>query len=45
LDNWHDHSVYKNDRGEIIPEIQRYIFAIKGYFNLRQTKSENPIDI
>lgn len=31
LANWNDHSVYKNDKGEIYPEVLNAMFAIKSY--------------
>lgn len=31
LENWGDHSVYKNRDGEIIPEILRAMMAIRRY--------------
>jgi hypothetical protein len=36
LDNWNDTAVYKNERGEMIPETLYFMMAIKGYYNERE---------
>jgi len=38
LENWNDHSVYKNERGEIYPEILSFMFAIKSYYNIKDSE-------
>ena len=37
LDNWNDLSAYKDRDGRIIPEYLYFMFAIRGYFNVRES--------
>jgi len=37
LDNWNDHSVYKNEKGEIYPETLYFMLAIKSYYNIKDS--------
>ncbi len=48
LENWNDHSVYKNERGEIYPETLYFMFAIKSYYNIKEAEAaegKQPFDI
>jgi hypothetical protein len=46
LENWKDHSVYKNERGEVYPETLYFMFAIKSYYNLKESNAnKHPADI
>jgi len=39
LSNWNDHSVYKNEKGEIYPETLTFMFAIKSYYNIKEAET------
>jgi hypothetical protein len=39
LANWNDHSVYKNEKGQIMPEMLYFMFAIKSYYDIKETEA------
>jgi hypothetical protein len=48
LENWNDHSVYKNEKGEIYPETLYFMFAIKSYYTIKDSQDSSgkqPFDI
>ena len=40
LENWNDHSVYRNKDGEIIPELLRAMMAIRRYRAAAKAKAQ-----